>query len=146
MSDTVKFKLRMVKYLEPFTTLPSNPTGPRKNIATVYEDLTTISDIVDKIEEFFVEENTTKFSFNGTSLTYDEETPIEIDTEDLTERIKGFFENVAKYGEATWSQEFDAQGCMNVNWSDNIKYTAQLIITEPKPEVPVVIYPQEYKD
>ena len=146
MSETVKFKLKMVKYLEPFTTLPSDPTGPRQNIATVYEDLTTISEIVNKIEEYFVEENTKKFTFTGTSLTYDEETPIEIDTEDLTERLTGFFKNVEKYGLATWSQEFDSQGAMEVNWNDNIMYTAQLIITEPKEEVPVVIYPQEYKD
>ena len=144
MSDTVKFKLRIIKFLEPMTSLPSNPTGPRKNIATVYEDLTSISDISDKIEEFFLEESTNKFTFTGSSLTYEEETPIEVDTEELTKRLKDYFENVAKYGIASWSQEFDSQGDMNANWNDSTKYIAQLFITEPKEEVPVIIYPQEY--
>lgn len=144
MSDTVKFKLRIVKYLEPMTHLSSEPTGIRKNISTVYENLTSVSDIVSKIKEFFSEETCIKISKSGNTLTYNDESNITIDEEELTERIEGYFNNIAKYGVASWSQTFDSQGGMEGNWEDDTKYIAQLIITEPKEEVPVIIYPQEY--
>ena len=106
-------------------------------------DLTSL----DKIKEYFSEETCSKFSKSGDSLVYDDETGIEVDEEDLTERLENYFDNIVKYGKATWSQEFDSQGSMEINWSDDIAYTAQLIITEPKIEEPsVIIYPQEYKD
>ena len=141
----VKFKLRMVKFLEPFSSLASNPTGIRKNLITVYEDLTSIPEIIAKIKEFFSEETCNTFVKSGDTLTYDEEAGITIDEEELKERLDGYFENMVKYGRAVWTQDFDAQGYMDVNWSDNIiKYEAQLIITEPKEEAPVTIYPQDY--
>ena len=146
MSTTVKFNLRIVKFLEPMTSLPSDPTGPRKNISTIYEDLSSISDIVSKISEFFSNENSRKFTFSGSSLSYDEEKAIEIDTEELTERLEKFFQNAEKYGDTSWSQGFDAQGVMEINWSSSTKYIAQLIMTEPKEEIPVIIYPQVYTD
>lgn len=139
--STVKFKLRMVKFLEPFSSLSSDPTGIRKNIATVYEDLTSVSDIVSKIKEFFNNEKCDKFTKSGDTLTYEEDSTIEIDENDLTERLEDYFDNMVKYGRAVWTQDFDSQGAMDVNWNDNIKYEAQLIITEPKEEIPVIIYP-----
>ena len=141
MAD-VKFKLRMVKFLEPFTSLTSNPTGIRKNISTVYTDLSTVSDIISKIKEFFSNETCDKFTKSGDSLTYSEETGIEVDEEDLTERLTGYFDNMVKYGRTVWTCHFDSQGATELNWDDNVMYEAQLLITETKLEEPeVIIYP-----
>ena len=164
MSTPVKFKLRMVKFLEdPLTDSTPNkyakefsnlrvttndiePTGIRKHTITVYNDLSSVSDIVSKISEYFSNEKCDKFSLSGDSLTYEEDQGITVDTEELTEKIKGHFENLEKYGRSSWSCQFDAQGSTEVEWTTSTAYIAQLIITDPVEEPPVMIYPQEYKD
>lgn len=148
MSSPVKFKLRIVKYDDlltssPFpyneeysnlrvTTSDAEPTGIRKNIATVYEDLTSIDDIVAKIVEYFSNEKCDHFKFDGSSsCTYEEDQGITVDEEDLKERLKSYMELLERYGKLTWSCQFDAQGYMDVEWSTNAMYVAQLKITEP---------------
>lgn len=140
MSKPVKFKLRIIKFYLPegskydeeysnlrVTTNDIDPTiGVRKNISTVYEDLSTVSDIVSKITEYFSNEKCVKFTKSGDSLTYDDDATITIDEDDLTERIEAYFDNMTLYGKATCSIDFDAHGFMETSWHDDTNYVAQI--------------------
>lgn len=156
MSTPVKFKLKIKKILDSVpaldTLIPndmyssedpnitnlratlstSEPTGIKRNISTVYENLTTIDEIVAKIVEFFSNEKCDHFKFNGSSLTYEEDQGITIDEDDIKERLKAYMETMERYGRTSWSCQFDAQGYTDVEWTTDAVYIAQLIITEPK--------------